>query len=220
MIRTQGDLQQAMQVYEELAEVIDPATAETIRYSFLKYNKTLLWIAVFGFLGFFLLIFLNVLNIQNDVATSLIGAILGSTLYAFWTARTYLRDSTFSKRYSQDYVVRFGIGVVSGFVLGSIMSEGILTGTGDKVQQFGPFTLAVVGGFSAEVVVQILNRIAEILLTSIRGSGKEQAMVAAEKSINRKLNDTASELNAALEQGELKDMQQRVREIVQNLLKE
>jgi hypothetical protein len=214
-----------MKVYDQLLEVIGPATAETIRSSVLKNNPVLLAIAAVGMLGFLMLIWTSLAADDYPVLERLTGAILGATLYAFWTARSFLRDGTFSRRFTQDYVIRFGLGIVAGFILGSILGGGTsgaaeTNTTASAMQQFGPFTLAVVGGFSAEAVVQILQRIAEVLVTTIRGSDHDQVKIAADKIAGKKLNKTAADLHQALQAGSSEEVSKRVEEIAQKLLKD
>ncbi len=222
MSKDTTDLQLAMKVHAQLAELIEPVSPDTIQSSQLKNNKVLLFIASIGGLGFLALIASSFKPEISEILIRLSGAILGSTLYAFWTARIYLRDSKFSSRYSQDYIVRFGIGIVAGFILGSILTEG--SSSGDEALQkaaqlFGPFTLAIVGGYSAEAVVQILNRIAEVLVTTIRG-GREEAKVNAERTIGKKLNRAAADLNEASQIDDPDELTARIQEISRKLLKE
>ena len=222
MSKDTSDLQLAMKVHAQLAELIEPVTPDTIQSSQLRNNKVLLFIAAVGGLGFIALVASSFYSEIGEILIRLSGAILGSTLYAFWTARLYLRDSKFSSRYSQDYVVRFGIGIVAGFILGSIISESSLPEEEPfqkAAQLFGPFTLAIVGGYSAEAVIQILNRIAEVLVTTIRG-GKEETKVNVERTINKKLNRVAADLNEASQIDDAEELAAKIQEISRKLLKE
>jgi len=215
-----AELTEAMDVHNELLEVIVPATADTIRSSELKNNNVMKLIAGSGAIG---LVLIGVANFQEKPDPNLLkisGALLGAALYAFWTARSFLRENTFSRRFTQDYVIRFGLGVVSGFILGSILADNSFSATAPGLEQFGPFTLAVVGAYSAEAVVQILQRIAEILVTAVRGSDYEQLKSAANKTASQKLNKAAAELRDALQGASAEEVAARVEGIAKNLLKE
>ena len=147
----------------------------------------------------------------------LAGAILGATLYAFWTAREYLRDGTFSRQYSQVYLIRFGLGVVAGFILGSLAGDSNLFTGGSK--QFGVFTLAVVGGFSAEAVVQILQRISDILVATVRGSDRDRAKADAERATAKTINETAAKLQEALQKPTSDEAKAAVQKVVRDIMK-
>ena len=126
MNESRSDLERAMSVHSQLLNLVDPATPDTIRSSTLSKNYVLVSIALIGLIGFLMLIFSNFLSSffgeHNTVWLRISSAILGATLHAFWSARTFLQEGTFNSQYSQDYIVRFGIGVVTGFVLGSILT--------------------------------------------------------------------------------------------------
>lgn len=228
-----------MTVHGDLLRAISPATPDTIRASQVMKNKALKIIAALGFLGFAFLILGTLLleptstraavdsesakafsfanNALADVLIRLSGAILGAAFYAFWTAREYLRDGTFNRQYSQVYLIRFGLGVVAGFILGSIVGESDqLSGAAEK---FGPFTLSIVGGFSAEAVVHILQRIADILVAAVRGSDKERVKADAQRETAKRMNDTAAKLQDALHEKSPKAVEKSVQIIVSDMLK-
>lgn len=233
MSKTTADLKLAMTVHAQLAELIEPVSPDTIQSSRLKNNRALLFIAAMAVVGFAGIIASSFIEGISDILIRFSGAILGSSLFAFWSARIYLRESKFSSHYSQDYIVRFGIGLVAGFILGSILTEAVSSvdqslqeGVPSKDQSlqeaanmFGPFTLAVVGGYSAEAVVQILNRIAEVLVTTIRG-GREEAKLNAERTVSKKLNQTAADLNEASQIDDPEQLKAKILEIMRKLMKE
>jgi hypothetical protein len=143
--------------------------------------------------------------------------LLGSAFYAFWTARNYLRDGTFNRHYSQVYLIRFGLGVVAGFILGSVVGDSPqLSGA---AQKFGPFTLSVVGGFSAEAVVQILQRIADILVATVRGSDAQRAKADAERITAKKMTDTATRLQDVLQSTPSAQRDKAIQKIMRDMLK-
>ena len=74
-------------------------------------------------------------------------------------------------------------------------------------------------GFSADAVVQILKRIAEVLVTAIRGTNKNQAKMEADKIVSKKLNQTVSDLQEALQNATPDELSTRVKEISQKLIK-
>lgn len=222
---TRSDLKLAIEVHSRLLKFVKPATPDSIRQSSLKGNPALFYISTLGVLAFSALVLLAVLPLigidlkgleKDTTILRLCGAVIGSALLAFWNARSFLLNSTFSSQYAQDYLVRFFIGIVTGFILGGISINVPENG----VMKFGPFTLAVVGGFSAEAVVQILKRIAEVLVTVIQGSSEEQAKAKTNKIVSQKLTETAADLQDALQATNPDEMSARIKKIATNLLKD
>lgn len=231
MTEKQPALNLAMTVHSELSQAIS-ATPDTIRASSVLRNPALMTIATFALLALGGLVILG-LGTGTQIpptttnggrglgsaesANVLIGAILGAAFYAFWTAREYLRDGTFNRQYSQVYLVRFGLGVVAGFILGSLAMDSDILAGGPK--QIGMFTLAIVGGFSAEAVVQILQRISDILVATVRGSDKERAKADAERATAKKINETAAKLQEALQKPTSDAAKTAVQKVVRDMMK-
>lgn len=235
----------ALNVHGELSALIRPASPDTIRASNFWNNRALQAIALIGSLGFIGIIWSALAGAEGekiagacaqagascpDTLSSILerisGAVLGSALYAFWTAKDYLREGTFNRQYSQVYLIRFGIGIIAGFILGSLITA--IPELGDKAKQFAPLTIAIVGGFSAEAVVQILQRIADILVASVRGSDKERgkanaerAKADAESAATKKLSDVAVKLQKALAEVDETDGDRdaKIQKIIGDMLK-
>ncbi|WP_291844915.1 hypothetical protein [Maricaulis sp.] len=74
--------------------------------------------------------------------------------------------------------MRFVLGIITGFILGEIVGGN--AGLSGVAGDYGPLTIAIVAGFSAEAAVQFLQRIADILVAAVRGDGAEQARTAAQ----------------------------------------
>lgn len=237
MTNAQPALKLAMAVHRDLSQAISPATPDTIRVSSFWQNSALKTIAVIGLIGLVLFVIGTLLSSIGAHPSSVpkgsgngaelaalaglmirgSGAILGSAFYSFWTAREYLRDGTFNRQYSQVYVIRFCLGVIAGFVLGSLVTDS--SALSDAAKKFGPFTLSVVGGFSAEAVVQILQRIADILIATVRGSDKERAKADAERMTAKKMNNTAAKLQEALQSPSPEATKAAVQKIMRDMMK-
>jgi hypothetical protein len=78
-------------------------------------------------------------------------------------------------------------------------------------------TFALIGGFSAEVVYQLLQRFADTMVTAVRGTGKERAEATADKEISRKLSDAASQIYNAIDRSLPTDAQRKLRDIARNM---
>lgn len=104
----------------------------------------------------------------SDLAI-LASAALGASFYSLWTARKYIQERTFDPRYNQVYVIRFLVGLLSGTILGYFGESLIPASDAESTRQFGTAGFAIIGGFSAEAVVKILQRVAETLVTLVSG---------------------------------------------------
>ena len=119
----------------------------------------------------------------------LFAAALGSSFYALTISQRYIRNRTFDPKYNHTYVIRFVLGLAAGTILGQF-GEAWFKGQGQVegiVQQLGPAAFAIVGGYSAEAVSQILKRIADTLVTLVRGGQEDQldAREAEMRAANR-----------------------------------
>jgi len=92
---------------------------------------------------------------------------LGAAFSGLLTAYSYLKSSSFDPHYATIYVIRFVVGLVAGVILANL-GFGLFSGN-DTIIKLGPGIIALIGGYSAEAVRQILDRLVEILVTAVRG---------------------------------------------------
>ena len=210
-----------LDAHARLSALVTPANPESIRASSLKNNKTLLAIALFGFVSFvaFVLPLLISLDMVGDIALLLGASGLGSTFYSLYTATKYLRERTFDPKYNQVYAIRFALGIFAGFILGHFGPQLLDAAEQDPQKSIGPPLLALVGGFSAEAVAQILQRVADTLVTMVRGSGKERAEAEAEKELAKKASMTATKLQEALNAGTPEKVHEGVQAVIREMVK-
>ena len=97
----------------------------------------------------------------------LFAALIGSAFYGLLKAYGYLRKRTFDPDYILTYVIRLFLGIISGIILAMFGSE-LLKGT-DTFSRLGPGILALLGGYSAEAVRQVLDRAVEVSITVVQG---------------------------------------------------
>ena len=107
--------------------------------------------------------------------TLLFAAAVGSGFYTLSTAQRYIQNRTFNPQFNQIYVMRFIVGVVAGAIIAAMVA---LNQEGLGSVGLAPAIAAIVGGYSAEVVQQILTRLAEALLTVVKGSPADQKDLA------------------------------------------
>ncbi|MGO1118134.1 hypothetical protein ACTL6U_05495 [Rhodovibrionaceae bacterium A322] len=158
----------------------------------------------------------------SDLLNIIGGALIGSALYTLVKARPYLRNHTFDLSYQQDYWLRFIIGTLSGTVLALIAKDLPFLQKSDppntEIGQVGLVVFAIVGSFSAESVVAILNRIADTLVTMIRGSEKQKYENRSQTAETKAKNDTAKKLQE-LQGKDPKEIQKEVDKLISGLLK-
>jgi hypothetical protein len=94
---------------------------------------------------------------------------MGAGLHGLLTASRYLRERSFDKNFFPIYLTRLVIGTIAGMILAKIV-VGELPDTG-AVVVFTPGVIALLGGYSAEAVRQMLDRLVLVLTTAIQGEG-------------------------------------------------
>ncbi len=113
------------------------------------------------------------------------GAGLGASFYILVKTQPYLVNRSFDPKYNAVYFSRFITGLIGGVILATALDK-FLNG---QISQGGmaavsPGVLAIIGGYAAEAVEQILQRMADVMLSAIRGdgSGDVKARAAAEQA--------------------------------------
>jgi hypothetical protein len=211
------ELQRAIRIHNELSLLVAPATAATIRASNILGNWALSVIFFSAVLFFTILIWATFIgNDQFKITLQIIGAAgLGSSFSQLYRATEYITNRTFDPKYNQVYLIRFALGIIAGVILGQFGRE-LLSGN-NTLTGIGIATFGLLGGFSAEVVYQILQRFADTLLTAVRGTGKERAEVTAERETTRKMADTASQIYDAINLPAA-DREKKLRELAKSIV--
>jgi len=106
---------------------------------------------------------------------------LGASFAALYKANSYITKGTFNPTYHASYWIRFSLGIISGLVLSVMVSESALN-TPTEIpaipstdlidHQFLRPMLAMLGGFSADLLYTILSRLVETVESLFRGSAK------------------------------------------------
>jgi len=106
------------------------------------------------------------------------GAVLGASFYVLVKTQPYLANRSYDPKFNASYISRFFTGIIGGLILsiafGPFLSGKLGTELG---QSLSPGVLALLGGFSAEAVEVILQRLVEVLLTAVRGDASDDAKV-------------------------------------------
>ena len=185
-------LEGLLAAHNELVELVKPANPKTLMYLFNHKNQNqmrftrspvpminqmtvlaLLFIAIF----IFLTIFQADNGLPNDAFDSrlvkllellylLSVAGLGAAFAILFKANRFMVDKTFDPSYTFSYWIRFTLGVMAGLILA------LLIPLNNNNLGLTPILLALLGGFSADVLYRILTRLLETLESIVGGSSK------------------------------------------------
>ncbi len=135
-------------------------------------------------------------------------AVLGAALSGLFTMQRYIRARTFEPDYVFVYLIRFTIGVVAGVVLANL-GKGLFEGTG-TISKLGPGGIAFLGGYSAEGVRQILDRLVQVLVATVKG----QDLAAGKLAVAREMLSIADKKTG--EAGTPEAIKTAVTELIKN----
>jgi Na+-transporting NADH:ubiquinone oxidoreductase subunit NqrC len=131
----------------------------------------------------------SILSIISDPKFAPVaGAGLGACFYILMKLQPYLENRSFDPKYNSAYITRFVIGIVAGVILAYVWAHLFNKQSSENksfaLQSFSPGVIGILGGFSAEAVQQVLQRIVEVLLTVVRGdnSAATQAKLTAQQA--------------------------------------
>ncbi len=224
-----GSVNELIKVYAALSEITLPATPLSIEYTIPTVSlfgggaKTIpllrnMWIISFLFLLGFVFSGLKIIAEPNAAMqlSLFFSAGLGAYFYALYTANKYVINRTFDPKYVTFYYNRIIIGIIAGFILANIIdinSADDAVNKEGKAAILGEMTkpiLALLGGFSADAVIKILNRVVSMLTTLVQGDVKDIVETRSaelkndfDKKIIKMKLDTASELYPVFD--EIKD---------------
>lgn len=125
------------------------------------------------------------------------GAGLGASFYVLLKTQPYLVSRSYDPKYNAVYFARFITGLIAGVILATAIGPAFHDKWGSGAgAALTPGVLAILGGFAAEAVEQLLQRLVEVLLALVRGDSSAQVQaralaVQAEKSadVREKLID-------------------------------
>ncbi len=193
----QPDVKRLTAIHEKLCNIIEPAKPRTIlmldqeekRHTFFKFLGVVpfvrhMMIASIISLALFILISLSpdvdnkpgAWNLFESSGIALLlkeffllsAAALGASFNALFTANTYIVRGTFDQRYESSYWVRFTLGIIAGMLLATLIPIEKAVSS-----DFAKPLLAMLGGFSTNVVYQIFERLIDTVASMVSGSPKK-----------------------------------------------
>lgn len=151
---------------------------------------------------------------------------VGASFAVLFQINETISKGTFDPDDSPGYWIKVFLGVVAGFILvAMIPTTGI---DGADAQVLAKPTIALLGGFSAQAVYRILNRLVETLEDLFSGGPKEQAAIREQAVAARVQEDTAQarlvvagklvQLQEQIAAGA--DVKQQVQDLIRSLVPE
>jgi len=123
------------------------------------------------------------------------GASTGACVYILTTSYRYLVDRSFDPKYNAAYATRLVCGIVAGFILAQV--SGFFISEGSPWAKVGPGVLALLGGFAAEAVEEVLKRMVAVFMAVVNGTGEQQSKVQLQEQ-KTNVADQQSKKTAAL----------------------
>jgi hypothetical protein len=183
--------------HDKLSQIVSPTTPQTI----LMLNKEASKKRLLKFLGPIPLIrrlmvlacLATLLSIASSFAAKIYGnsgsapttisnlfnlfsylfaAAMGASFTSLYRANRFIVSGTFDLKYESSYWIRFILGVIAGVILASFLGEKFFVES-KHLQHITKPTLAMLGGFSSEVVYRIITRLADTIESLVSGETKD-----------------------------------------------
>ncbi|WP_333876145.1 hypothetical protein [Methylobacter sp.] len=199
LIRRDLDITALVDVHCLLTRLIEPATPQTVLLLYVEQKaETLLRflgpvslvrqlmlaavISLFIFITLMASPFINGSTLAEDVLSAdgleqlarlvfYVGAAgLGASFTALYTANAYISKGTYDPCYQSSYWIRFLLGIIAGLLLSLLVSEQSIQSDGMLSKGIIRPLLAILGGFSADLLYTFLNRMVETFKSLFEGS--------------------------------------------------
>lgn len=149
---------------------------------------------------------------------------LGASFAALFRANRFVVEGTFNPTYDTSYWSSFALGVIAGIILSQLIPF-----EDDAMRGLARPTLAMLGGFSSQVVYRILRRLISTVDSLVRGETRD-IVEAQERSAKSRLSEQALEARMDLaanlvrlqqtvaDGGDSAAVKQRIAELLDQLL--
>jgi hypothetical protein len=216
------------EMFNELTTLCAPSTPCTLENTipthkifFFFGQKTILFLRDLGTLSLLFLFSYSLLtwwytNFVNQMvfeALLVCAAGTGACFYSLNSAKRFVVSRTFDDKYIPHYYNRIIIGVIAGSILANFIDLSTITGTGSgkSISQLTPSLIALLGGFSSDFVVRLLNRLLAMIQTLIEGDAREiienkaeQIKLQAETSRIKQNLENITKLKSLMDNSEIK----------------
>lgn len=103
---------------------------------------------------------------------------LGACFTSLYRLNNYISDATYDPRYDSTYWASILLGVIAGLFISELLHATFFAGSengSDSVTSLGKPALALLGGFSANMVYKILQRMVDSIESLFKGDQKSMA---------------------------------------------
>lgn len=136
----------------------------------------------------------------------IVAAALGASFAALFKARRYIENLSYDDQYEASYWMRFVLGLVAGLILSVLLAVVLFpeesTSSDSGAARLTIPLLALVGGFSSDLVYRVLKRIIDAVETLVQGSASELAD-AQRQAAESRLQIQNAEANSRLQKAVL-----------------
>ena len=197
-IRREIDITALVDTHDLLARLIEPATPKTVLLLYIEQKsetvlkflgpvalvRHLMLAAVISlliFIGLMASPFIDDTKLAEDVLSAegveqlarlifYMGAAgLGASFTALYTANNYISKGTYDPCHQSSYWIRFLLGLISGLLLSVLISSQVIEGNDLLSKGIIRPLLAILGGFSADLLYTFLNRMVETVKSLFEG---------------------------------------------------
>ena len=197
-IRREIDITALVDAHDLLARLIEPATPKTVLLLYVEQKsetvlkflgpvalvRQLMLAAVISLLIFIALMaspFINDAKLAEDVLSAegleqlarlifyISAAGLGASFTALYTANNFISKGTYDPCHQSSYWIRFLLGIISGLLLSLLISQQSIEADGLLSKGIIRPLLAILGGFSADLLYTFLNKMVETVKSLFEG---------------------------------------------------
>jgi hypothetical protein len=214
------DVQRLSEIHNSLSKIIAPATPRTIAIlckemenkSFLHFLgpvpliRQLSVVSVLFLVTLFAIATSKEVNAQNivngffsasgttlllNVSFILCCAGLGASFAALYNANSYIANGSYDPKYDSSYWSSMILGFMAGVITVEILPPEMFQKNGQTVQSFGKPALAVLAGFSSNMLHRLLRRIVDTIEHLVKGEQTtvDRARKIADKAEVSQKND-------------------------------
>lgn len=258
-IRQDLDIAVLVETHDLLARLIEPATPQTILLLDMEQESVTMLnflgpvslvrqlmlatvISLFVFITLLASPFITLASLTADVLSAegleqlarlifyISAAGLGASFTALYKANAFISKGTFDPCYQTSYWIRFSLGIIAGLLLALLISEKSIHDDGLISNGVVRPLLAILGGFSADLLHTFLDRMVETFKSLFEG-GTQQVLDAKEQEAKIKLASLEIDGRMKLAQNlmqmqqqigndtDSEQVKQQINEILQNLMK-
>jgi hypothetical protein len=258
-VRKDVDIAALLDTHELLVRLIEPATPQTVlildreqendsplkflgEISLIRQLMVAAILSLFIFVSLMATPYIDSMKLAEDVLSAegtdqlarllfyISAAGLGASFAALYEANSYISKGTYDSSYQSSYWIRFSLGIIAGLLLAILISEKAVEGGNILTPGTIRPLLAILGGFSADLLYTFLNRMEETF-KSLFESSTQNILDAKSVEANAKLTTLEVESRMKLAQNLMQvqqqigatsdpeEVKQQVSELLQNLMR-